>query len=154
MDTLTERIDANYRAITALTDQIAQLVRERDELQKIVWRYEKHGVTCQTYGNVINSSCSECNVNENYSPVYYIPTKDDAIEAEKKDVYWHAIEGILNEYGLEAVDFVSDFKAALKAAEKQEPVAWMQADHEHISLWKDDYHTIPLYTHSQEGHSC
>ena len=28
----------------------------------------------------------------------------------------------------------------------QEPVAWMQADHEHISLWEDVYHTIPLYT--------
>jgi len=28
----------------------------------------------------------------------------------------------------------------------QEPVAWMQSDEVHISLWKDDYHTIPLYT--------
>jgi hypothetical protein len=28
----------------------------------------------------------------------------------------------------------------------QELVAWMQADHEHISLWEDVYHTIPLYT--------
>ena len=27
-----------------------------------------------------------------------------------------------------------------------EPVAWMQPDEVHISLWKDDYHTIPLYT--------
>ena len=27
----------------------------------------------------------------------------------------------------------------------QEPVAWMQSDEVHISLWKDDYHTIPLY---------
>jgi hypothetical protein len=34
--------------------------------------------------------------------------------------------------------------AALKAV--QEPVAWMQSDEVHISLWKDDYHTIPLYT--------
>ncbi len=34
-------------------------------------------------------------------------------------------------------------------ADKQEPVAWMQADEAHISLWKDDYHTIPLYTHPQ-----
>jgi hypothetical protein len=33
--------------------------------------------------------------------------------------------------------------AALKAV--QEPVAWMQSDEVHISLWKDDYHTIPLY---------
>ena len=28
----------------------------------------------------------------------------------------------------------------------QEPVAWMQPDEVHISLWKDDYHIIPLYT--------
>jgi len=28
----------------------------------------------------------------------------------------------------------------------QEPAAWMQSDEVHISLWKDDYHTIPLYT--------
>jgi hypothetical protein len=70
-------------------------------------------------------------------------------EAEKKDFYWHAIEGILDEYGLQAIDFVADFKAALKAAEteKQEPVAWMESYHEHISLWKDACHTIPLYTH-------
>jgi hypothetical protein len=27
-----------------------------------------------------------------------------------------------------------------------QPVAWMQSDEVHISLWKDDYHTIPLYT--------
>jgi hypothetical protein len=32
------------------------------------------------------------------------------------------------------------------AAPVQEPVAWMQPDEVHISLWKDDYHTIPLYT--------
>ena len=30
--------------------------------------------------------------------------------------------------------------------EQLEPVAWMQSDGVHISLWKDDYHTIPLYT--------
>ncbi len=32
------------------------------------------------------------------------------------------------------------------AAPVQDPVAWMQSDEVHISLWKDDYHTIPLYT--------
>jgi hypothetical protein len=35
---------------------------------------------------------------------------------------------------------------ALAAPTEQEPVAWMQSDEVHISLWKDDYHTIPLYT--------
>jgi hypothetical protein len=40
---------------------------------------------------------------------------------------------------------VTAIKQAL-AAPVQEPVAWMQPDEVHISLWKDDYHTIPLYT--------
>jgi hypothetical protein len=40
---------------------------------------------------------------------------------------------------------ITSLRQAIKTAEKQEPVAWMQADHEHISLWKDAYHTIPLY---------
>jgi len=53
--------------ISALTDQCAVLIWERDELQKQVWRYEKNGVTCQTYGHKIDSSCSECNVHENYT---------------------------------------------------------------------------------------
>jgi len=53
--------------IRALTDQCAALIWERDKLQKQVWRYEKNGVTCQTYGHKIDSSCSECNVYENYT---------------------------------------------------------------------------------------
>jgi hypothetical protein len=28
----------------------------------------------------------------------------------------------------------------------QEPVAWMQEDGEHFSIWKDKYATVPLYT--------
>ena len=53
--------------IRSLTDQCATLIQERDELQKQVWRYEKHGVTCQTYGHKVESSCSECNVHEDYT---------------------------------------------------------------------------------------
>ena len=41
MNELTERINTNYQTIAKLTDQIAQLIRERDELQKKVWEYEK-----------------------------------------------------------------------------------------------------------------
>ena len=36
--------------------------------------------------------------------------------------WWTAVENILNEYGLQAIDFVADFKQAL--AQTQEPVAW------------------------------
>ena len=35
--------------------------------------------------------------------------------------WWTAVENILNEYGLQAIDFVADFKQAL--AQTQEPVA-------------------------------
>jgi hypothetical protein len=41
--------------------------------------------------------------------------------------WWAAVEKILEEYGLQAIDFVADFKAAMKDAAKQEPVAWMDA---------------------------
>jgi hypothetical protein len=37
---------------------------------------------------------------------------------------WASIKAILDEYGLQAIDFVADFKAAL-AQPAQEPVAWM-----------------------------
>ena len=41
---------------------------------------------------------------------------------------------------------VIGYKQILDAQPEQEPVAWMQPDEVHISLWKDDYHIIPLYT--------
>mgnify|MGYP000143185080 CR=1 FL=1 len=36
--------DESKAAIQSLTDQCAALIRERDELQKQVWRYEKNGI--------------------------------------------------------------------------------------------------------------
>ena len=47
--------------IRALTEQCAALVWERDELKKQIQRYEKHGVTCQTYRNIVKNTCPECN---------------------------------------------------------------------------------------------
>jgi hypothetical protein len=35
---------------------------------------------------------------------------------------------------------------AAQPAPVQEPVAWMQEDGEHFSIWKDKYATVPLYT--------
>jgi hypothetical protein len=41
--------------------------------------------------------------------------------------WWPAVENILNEYGLQAIDFVADFKGALALAQpQQEPVAWLK----------------------------
>jgi hypothetical protein len=45
---------------------------------------------------------------------------------------------------------ITAIKEALAKQEQGEPVAWMQSDEVHISLWKDDYHTIPLYTTPQQ----
>ncbi len=36
-------------------------------------------------------------------------------------------------------------RARLSAPEP-EPVAWMQNDMEHFSLWPDEWHVVPLYT--------
>ena len=53
---------------------------------------------------------------------------DESISALKERVaqrteqepppWWFAVENILNEYGLQAIDFVADFKAAIKDAEQ------------------------------------
>ena len=59
--------DRQKQAIISVTDQLAALVWERGELQKQVWLYEQNGVTCQTYRHKIQQSCSECNVQMNYS---------------------------------------------------------------------------------------
>jgi hypothetical protein len=64
---LEQPTDEPVACIRALTEQCAALIQERDKLQKQVWRYEKSGVTCQTYGHRVESSCSECNVHEVYS---------------------------------------------------------------------------------------
>jgi hypothetical protein len=67
-------------AIRLLTEQCAALIRERDELQKQVWRYERHGVTCQTYRHKVEQSCSECNVQEKYTPPkQWVGLSDDAV---------------------------------------------------------------------------
>ena len=49
----------------------------------------------------------------------------------------------------EGTDWYDERITAIKEAlaqPEQEPVAWMQPDEVHISLWKDNYHIIPLYT--------
>jgi hypothetical protein len=46
--------------------------------------------------------------------------------------WWPAVENILNEYGLQAIDFVADFKQAL--AQTQEPVHNVQSNGRHSPL--------------------
>ena len=73
--------DRQKNAVISLTEQCADLIRERDELQKQVWLYEKHGVTCQTYRHAVEQSCSECNVQMMYTaPPQRQPLTDEEID--------------------------------------------------------------------------
>ena len=47
----------------------------------------------------------------------------DCGAAQEPPSEWAGIKAVLDEYGLQAIDFVADFKAAL-AQPAQEPVAW------------------------------
>ena len=70
---------------------------------------------------------------------------------------WAGIKAILDEYGLQAIDFVADFKAAL-AQPAQEPVAWAIYDKRGGSKslhWPENhcpdgdatkFDAVPLYT--------
>ena len=59
-----------------------------------------------------------------------------------------ALKFDLDNGSIEAFTKLVEEKAIKEALAQtgQEPVAWMQPDEVHISLWKDDYHIIPLYT--------
>ena len=53
------------------------------------------------------------------------------VQPARPPEWWPAVENILNEYGLQAIDFVADFKHAMKNAEQpaqQEPVAIVDAN--------------------------
>ena len=66
--------------------------------------------------------------------------------------WWTAVENILNEYGLQAIDFVADFNQAL--AQEQEPVRvpWSQALE---SVWaeKDKEENTPPQ-HTEQLKAC
>jgi len=66
---------------------------------------------------------------------------------------WASIKAVLDEYGLQAIDFVADFKAAL-AQPAPQPVAWIEKDvlplthiiKAVVRREKDETYTEPLYT--------
>ena len=61
---------------------------------------------------------------------------------------WAGIKAILDEYGLQAIDFVADFKEAL-AQPAQKPVAWVWKDmrgQDIVSLFEPRFNSVPLYT--------
>ncbi len=81
-------IEESVACIRSLTEQCAALVWERDELQKQVWRYEKHGVTCQTYGHKVESSCSECNVHKVYTTPPAAPVQEPVAWTSLTEIDW------------------------------------------------------------------
>ena len=66
----------------------------------------------------------------------------DALKVKYSDVIYDVSPHLAAkfEYGIAGIE------QALAEPTVQEPVAWMQSDEVHISLWKDDYHNIPLFT--------
>jgi hypothetical protein len=64
--------------------------------------------------------------------------------------WWPAVENILTEYGLQAIDFVADFKNAMKDAAQpvQEPVGYVysEAGVKHGAIQRDLPNGTPLYT--------
>lgn len=64
---------------------------------------------------------------------------------------WAGIKAILDEYGLQAIDFVADFKAAL-AQPAQELVAWPKATpEEQIIGWTLDYKFLESLSDTADG---
>ena len=52
-----------------------------------------------------------------------VALREALAQPQQEPAWWPAVENILDEYGLQAIDFVADFKAAL-AQPQQEPVFW------------------------------
>ena len=94
--------DRQKNAIISLTEQCADLIRERDELQKQVWLYEKNGVTCQTYRHTIEQSCAECNVRMSYTaPPQRKPlTKDEMWKLMDDEALWQFARAIERAHGI------------------------------------------------------
>jgi hypothetical protein len=87
--------------------------------------------------------------------IYYVldantPPTPAAQPAQEPPSEWAGIKAVLDEYGLQAIDFVADFKAAL-AQPAREPVAWVcegcASDEKHaIDYWQEDADDIPIGT--------
>jgi len=89
-------------AITALKEQLAQ-----PEQLPIAWPMEE-----QPDGTVIPVDPSEMPGDFVFRLLATPPQRTEP------PAWFPAVENILNEYGLQAIDFVADFKAAMKDAEQ------------------------------------
>ncbi len=55
-----EREQQLLNCIAMLTQNHAETIGELEALKRKIEIYQKHGVTCQTYGHVVGA-CAECN---------------------------------------------------------------------------------------------
>ena len=65
--------------------------------------------------------------------------------------WFPAVENILNEYGLQAIDFVADFKAAMKDAEKSQRTWVGLTDEEVKHEWEVWRANVPRYAGFAKG---
>ena len=107
--TSTQEPVAWKQTIRSLTEQCAALIRERDDLQKQVWLYEKNGVTCQTYRHTVAQSCAECNVQMNYTT-----PQREWVGLTEGD-----LQPIADEYRILFGGWVHDFARAIEAKLKE-----------------------------------
>ena len=102
---IVERYQA---AITAIKEALAQseqpsfnewtnakLASHYFDLLKVVERYEKHGVTCQTFRHFVTEPCAECNC---VAPITAI--KEALAQPEQEPVEWPCV--------IETADFEED----------------------------------------------
>jgi hypothetical protein len=89
----------------------------------------------------------DLHLNHEYCPKEVILQAADELErlAQRTEppAWFPAVENILNEYGLQAIDFVADFKAAMKDAE--------QPQHTWVGLASEDRLTAKYMQDAPDG---
>ena len=104
----------------AAADEIARLSYEneklRQELAQQLASFEKESANAQ----LRRANVSDTPIEDSIKALHYERTRK-----KEPPPWWPAVEAILNEHGLQAIDFVADFKAAMRQGE---PVAWHSDD--------------------------
>jgi hypothetical protein len=95
-----------HEAIAALKKQLADYAMR--ETQRLGQEIEQEPICPKCKAEVLYE-CVACSSN-NYPPP----------QRTEPPAWFPAVENILNEYGLQAIDFVADFKAAMKDAEQSQ----------------------------------
>jgi len=90
-------------------------------------------------------ACPECKAEVLYECVACSRNNYPPQRTEPPD-WFPAVENILNEYGLQAIDFVADFKAAMKDAEKSQRT-WVGLTDDEVNNAIKEKNIAPLFTY-------